>query len=361
MRENKSEGGAGFAGILRAHGERYPLMQAQDGVKLAYQNEFGGGHLAEQGPALAMLRREMEGLGPERERVWFEPIGNGFSRMHLSCLGGDEASPETLSLFFVRSASPKVGDAGGFSEKLQILREVSAGQGMPFTAGALEEYLLSYRAAGCPMVRHSQAYRRAYHPAYRVVREEYGKFYPLFRAADRLLRQKGRAVLAIDGNSGSGKSSLARLLQGIYGCPIIHMDDFFLRPEQRTEERLAEVGGFVDYERFAQEVAPSLGSGAFAYQRYDCAKGALGEWVQVPASRLTVVEGVYSLHGKLGYAPDLSVFLYTGKGTQEERILRRNGETMLHRFQTEWIPREDAYFAGMGVKERAGLILCGEE
>lgn len=98
-----------------------------------------------------------------------------------------------------------MGDAGGFSEKLQILREVSAGQGMPFTAGALEEYLLPYRAAGCPMVRHSEAYRQAYHPAYRVVRGEYGKFYPLFRAADRLLRQKGRAVLAIDGNSGSGQ------------------------------------------------------------------------------------------------------------------------------------------------------------
>lgn len=73
MRENKSEGGAGFAGILRAHGERYPLMQAQDGVKLAYQNEFGGGHLAEQGPALAMLRAGDGGAGPEREHVWFEP------------------------------------------------------------------------------------------------------------------------------------------------------------------------------------------------------------------------------------------------------------------------------------------------
>ena len=36
------------------------------------------------------------------------------------------------------------------------------------------------------------------------------------------------------------------------------MDDFFLRPEQRTEERLKEVGGNVDRERFLEEVARPL-------------------------------------------------------------------------------------------------------
>jgi hypothetical protein len=32
------------------------------------------------------------------------------------------------------------------------------------------------------------------------------------------------------------------------------MDDFFLRIEQRTPERMTEVGGNVDYERFLETV-----------------------------------------------------------------------------------------------------------
>jgi hypothetical protein len=35
---------------------------------------------------------------------------------------------------------------------------------------------------------------------------------------------------------------------------IFHMDDFYLQGRQRTYERLNEVGGNVDYERFAKEV-----------------------------------------------------------------------------------------------------------
>lgn len=35
---------------------------------------------------------------------------------------------------------------------------------------------------------------------------------------------------------------------------LSHMDDFYLQGRQRTYERLNEVGGNVDYERFAKEV-----------------------------------------------------------------------------------------------------------
>ena len=38
-----------------------------------------------------------------------------------------------------------------------------------FSKEALQTYLAAYREAGCPMVSHSETYRRAYRPAYRVV------------------------------------------------------------------------------------------------------------------------------------------------------------------------------------------------
>ena len=53
--------------------------------------------------------------------------------------------------------------------------------------------------------------------------------------------------------AGSGKSVLGQLLSEVYSCNLFHMDDFFLRPEQRTAERLAEAGGNVDRERFLEK------------------------------------------------------------------------------------------------------------
>ncbi len=65
----------------------------------------------------------------------------------------------------------------------------------------------------------------------------------LLQAIDERLPRQERLLLAIDGGSASGKTTLAALLAQRYGCPVFHMDDFFLRPEQRTPQRLAEPGG----------------------------------------------------------------------------------------------------------------------
>ena len=61
-------------------------------------------------------------------------------------------------------------------------------------------------------------------------------------------------MIAIDGKCASGKTTLAYYIQSIYECNLFHMDDFFLREEQKSEERVREIGGNIDYERFKVEV-----------------------------------------------------------------------------------------------------------
>ncbi|MBQ8758231.1 MAG: hypothetical protein IJZ20_00890, partial [Clostridia bacterium] len=78
-------------------------------------------------------------------------------------------------------------------------------------------------------------------------------FLPLFAKLDGMLLT-GNVRLAVEGGSASGKSTLGALLESVYDCTVFHMDDFFLRPEQRTPERFAEIGGNVDRERFLSEV-----------------------------------------------------------------------------------------------------------
>ena len=63
----------------------------------------------------------------------------------------------------------------------------------------------------------------------------------LVKKIDELMTQKDVVIVAIDGKCTSGKTTLAAKLAEIYDCNVFHMDDFFLRPEQRTPERFAEV------------------------------------------------------------------------------------------------------------------------
>ena len=45
-----------FPALARLHARRYPLMAPQDFGKLAYQSEFGPGHMVSD-PALALERQ----------------------------------------------------------------------------------------------------------------------------------------------------------------------------------------------------------------------------------------------------------------------------------------------------------------
>ena len=169
----------------------------------------------------------------------------------------------------------------------------------------------------------------------------------IMKKIDGLLAQKEQVILAIDGKCTSGKTTLAARLAEVYDCNVFHMDDFFLRPEQRTPERFAQIGGNVDYERFNEEVLIPLRSGrAFSYRPFDCSTLTLGEPVSVTPKKLNIVEGTYSHHPYFGDPYDLRLLLTVDDETQRRRILQR--PAFLHkRFFEEWIPLENRYFDAM--------------
>ena len=183
------------------------------------------------------------------------------------------------------------------------------------------------------------------------------RFLCVKKEIDRLLALRPRVIVAIDGNCTSGKTTLARQLSEIYDCSVFHMDDFFLRPEQRTPERFAEIGGNIDYERFLEEVLLPLRSGAeFSYRPFSCSTFTLSDPVSVRPGRLTIIEGTYSLHPRFGDSYDLKVRLTISPELQRQRILER--PAFLHqRFFQEWIPMEDRYFEAFRISEQADLVL----
>lgn len=163
--------------ILLMHLERYPEMQPQDLIKLLYQNEFGCEHLvADEGAALAWIKKEYASIPHDSEHIFIESIGGGWTRVHMEPLAAKGVSPETLCGAFVRSA--RRGQAGtkqSFLEKIELLERMSREGRTSFTRTLLASFLEKYQALGYPPVHHSEVFRKKYHPAYRVVWGDYLK------------------------------------------------------------------------------------------------------------------------------------------------------------------------------------------
>ena len=341
--------------ILKDHAMRYPLMEPTDAVKLIYQNEFGGGHLIRDEQAVRdYLHREYAEIARNPVLPRYESIGNGLVRVHLAAL--NEADLDPLAENFVRSAASHRGSLSRFLKKLDVLRRLTADGIFGFDTDGLNAYLNTYASVGYPMVSHSETYRNAYRPAYRVVSTP-SVFEQAAAAIDALLGQKPAVTVAIDGRCGSGKTTLAAQLQAHYDCTVIPMDHFFLRRSQRTAARLEMPGENVDHERFLEEVLLPLGRGeSFSYRPFDCSRMELAAPVTVTPGALTVIEGSYSCHPELWKHYDLRFFLTVDPEEQMRRITARNG-AYAKVFQEKWIPLEERYFTAFDLENRCDFVL----
>ncbi len=185
------------------------------------------------------------------------------------------------------------------------------------------------------------------------------RFSKVLKAVSELVSDEKREqlIIGIDGKCASGKTTLGYLLCSLYDCNIFHMDDFFLQDYQRTNERLKEVGGNVDYERFKEEVVDKLLAGkAVEYRPFSCKERRILQGEFITPKRINIIEGSYCMHPYFGAIYDLRVFTDIGENMQLENIKKRNGEQQLARFKEEWIPKENAYFESFGVRD--GCVVC---
>lgn len=186
------------------------------------------------------------------------------------------------------------------------------------------------------------------------------RFAPAVAAIRELVadKEKKQIFIAIDGKCASGKSTLGHYLKQEFDANLFHMDDFFLQKHQRTTERLAEVGGNVDYERFKEEVLEPLRAGKTVFYRiFDCSKLEITESRVIEPKRVNIIEGSYSQHPYFGEPYDLLIFTEIDSESQLENIRKRNGEERLKDFVERWIPKEEAYFTKFGIKEKNDVVV----
>ena len=166
-------------------------------------------------------------------------------------------------------------------------------------------------------------------------------------------------VIAIDGPSGSGKSTLAKYLQEQYDTMLFHTDDYFLPATRKTEERLEEPGGNLDYERMLEEIFKHIDDPFVTSHKYNCQIEALEVRSTEQRKPIILIEGVYSMHPLFQPYYDVMIYLSVDRQTQLNRILERSNERLLERFKQEWIPLEDRYFEAFSIPETADINLDG--
>lgn len=180
-------------------------------------------------------------------------------------------------------------------------------------------------------------------------------------AAQHLQGAPAPLLIALDGRCAAGKTTLANRLAEQYGWGVIHLDDFFLQPAQRTSQRLAEPGGNLDRERLISEVLlPLTQHRPGVYRVFDCrTMGFAAVPRPLPAAPVVLLEGSYACHPDMRPLCGLHVFLTVDPGEQLRRLTARN-PARLQDFRTRWIPMEEQYFRYFHIPETCDLTLVSD-
>ncbi len=162
--------------ILTDQVARYSQMEIQDLYKLLFQGVMGSGHaISSPDTARAWLERELESLpkGPDEPMIDLISPDGDIVRVNLRPFmqsGGDTSS---LLNAFVRTAN----EHRGTTERLRLywsFAERLAEDGhLPFKQTDMRGFFKRMEEDGFPAVHHSTRYENAYHPAYRVIKQDF--------------------------------------------------------------------------------------------------------------------------------------------------------------------------------------------
>lgn len=337
--------------ILLEHAKNN-YFHVQDAIKLIYQNEFQAEHLINnRANVVNSLKQEIEN-NHLNSHFFIENIGNDTVRFHLA--NCDEKIQTLISHFFMLHLDDKVKSNESFYQKCNELIELTEKNSNFLKDEPIKEFISDYFTNGIRAIHHSEDFRTHNIVHYRVMPRKNAVMLMICLNALEKVAKNGQCIIAIDGRCGSGKTTIADILQQSLDSDLIHMDDFFLQGYQRTPQRAKMIGGNFDYERFIEEIITPLKNQQLgSYQRFDCQEMKLKEIISLKNKPIKIIEGSYSLHPILGQYYDISVSVNIDPDLQSLRILQRNGPKKHKQFIDKWIPKENLYFDTYSIIEKA--------
>jgi hypothetical protein len=154
-----------------------PLADASDIYKLLHQSVFGVGHIIQsKESAKDYLLKEIATLEPTKadERL-YEDIGGGMVRVNLRPFRDSKKSTDTLLQAMIESANSNSGTPETMANRINEVYSLLATQQKKELAEGLKSLAETQASKGYPALHHSEAYRNAYWPAYRIVEKRHLK------------------------------------------------------------------------------------------------------------------------------------------------------------------------------------------
>lgn len=162
-----------FIGQLLAHHfQRYPRMELVDVYKLLHQAAMGPGHAIDNArSARDKLEAEVTQLGEGPDDPIADPISpdGKLARVHLRPYLAAGHSTSLLVDAFVQTGRSHPAAPERLEKFCACLGDLAVAGNIPFPRDEVQRYVLAIAGRAYPVVHHSDVYRAAYQPAYRVV------------------------------------------------------------------------------------------------------------------------------------------------------------------------------------------------
>jgi len=191
----------------------------------------------------------------------------------------------------------------------------------------------------------------------------------------QLITRHNRPVLvAIDGASGSGKTTFALWLADQFEAALIQSDDFFAAGISNTEwdartpqERATDA---IDWRRVRVEALEPLLAGKTAkWHAFDFAAGVRpdgtyamrSDFVEREPASAILLDGAYSTGGALADLIDLTVLVDAPLEVRHDRLLARDEREFLAAWHTRWDAAEELYFTRMRPPSSFDFVVTSAE
>lgn len=164
-----------FQEIIKTQLQRYPQMQIEDLYKLNYQAAMGNIHLGIDPKVLKnYLLSELEKVDESDEEPLFEQISpDNLIRLNLRPFKAKGGDPEKLFEAMMQTARTFQPDSQKIIQYWNVIEGMAKKNLIPFKNSELDSFLSKIQEMNFPAIHHSNKYMEAYHPAYRVLLQEY--------------------------------------------------------------------------------------------------------------------------------------------------------------------------------------------
>jgi uridine kinase len=175
--------------------------------------------------------------------------------------------------------------------------------------------------------------------------------------------RKSPLIIALDGRSGTGKSTFAKNMAEKLGAAIIDGDDFYTGGTltewaKRNPQEKAEL--VIDWKRIRNEALIPLKEGRTASWHpfnWETLQGLAEEPITLIPSKIVIVDGAYSGRPELADLIDVSALLQLADPIRRQRLKEREGELFVEEWHPVWDEAEEYYFTHIKPPETFDFIV----